>query len=159
MFESIMNDVSKLDNETFGVLCKFVKDKPLKNLSINHDKRFNYIIEPIVSLKDVDYKIPYSQKAKIYGLVGTFLDSEIYAMEDVDNSDKVHHPNHYQSASGLEVIEVIQTFDLDFELGNVVKYVLRRDKKGTEIEDLKKAIQYLEFEILKVEQRNELNER
>ena len=61
----------------------------------------------------------------------------------------VNHPPYYQSASGLEVIEVIEAFDLGHCLGNAVKYTLRHGKKGArrtfdrEVEDIGKAIWYL----------------
>lgn len=51
----------------------------------------------------------------------------------------------------MEVRQVIDAFDLGFNLGNVIKYTLRAGKKNNAIEDLKKAIQYLEFEISKIE--------
>ena len=59
----------------------------------------------------------------------------------------VNHPSHYQSKSGIEVIDVIEAFDLGFNLGNVVKYILRCGKKDSDIQELKKAKWYLEREI------------
>ena len=40
---------------------------------------------------------------------------------------------------------------LNFNLGNAVKYVSRAGRKGDKIEDLRKAIQYIEFEIEELE--------
>ena len=57
----------------------------------------------------------------------------------------VNHPSHYQG-SCLEAIDVIEDFDLNFHLGNAVKYILRAGKKGNKEEDLRKAIWYLERE-------------
>jgi hypothetical protein len=62
-------------------------------------------------------------------------------------ADAVNHPPHYQSAAGIEAIDVIEAFDLGFCLGNTVKYVLRAGKKGDALEDLKKAAWYLAREI------------
>lgn len=62
-------------------------------------------------------------------------------------AENVHHPAHYQTASGLEAITVIEAFGLGFNLGNAVKYVLRAGKKGPRLEDLKKAAWYLQREI------------
>lgn len=61
------------------------------------------------------------------------------------NEDVVNHPSHY-TYGGIEVIDVIEAFNLDFHRGNVVKYVLRAGKKDPlkEIEDLEKAKWYLE---------------
>jgi hypothetical protein len=65
--------------------------------------------------------------------------------------DSVEHPQHYHSKSGIEVIDVIEAFELNFRLGNAVKYILRSGKKKTSPgpEDLKKAIWYLNREIEK----------
>lgn len=64
------------------------------------------------------------------------------------SKEMVDHPSHYQTSSGMEVIDVIEAFNLGFCLGNVVKYVLRCGKKtDDEIQELKKAKWYLEREI------------
>lgn len=64
--------------------------------------------------------------------------------------ETVNHPPHYK-AGGLEAIDVIEAFKLNFRLGNVVKYILRADLKGSSLEDLKKAEWYLKREIAKRE--------
>ena len=63
-------------------------------------------------------------------------------------NEAVDHPKHY-SKGGIEAIDVIESFDLNFRLGNVVKYILRAGRKGDRIEDLKKAMWYLNREIEK----------
>ena len=64
-------------------------------------------------------------------------------------SDNVNSPSHYRSDSGIEVIDAIEAWNLDFCKGNVVKYVARAGLKdpSKEIEDLEKAKWYLEREI------------
>lgn len=57
-------------------------------------------------------------------------------------NEKVNHPSHYQG-NGLEVIDVIEAFALNFNLGNAIKYILRAGKKENMSEDLNKAIWYL----------------
>lgn len=47
----------------------------------------------------------------------------------------------------MEAIDVIREFDLGFVLGNAVKYILRCDKKGNRLQDLKKAEWYLKLAI------------
>ena len=59
----------------------------------------------------------------------------------------VNHPKHYQSKSGIEVIDVIEAFDLGFNLGNVIKYICRCGKKDLDVQELEKAKWYLEREI------------
>ena len=63
------------------------------------------------------------------------------------SKEAVNHPAHYQTNNGMEVIDVVEAFQLDFNLGNVVKYVLRCGKKDSDIQDLKKAKWYLDREI------------
>lgn len=62
-------------------------------------------------------------------------------------SDPVNNPAHYQTKNGLETIDVIEAFELNFHLGNAVKYILRAGKKGNRTEDLRKAVWYLQREI------------
>ena len=60
--------------------------------------------------------------------------------------DSVKSPSHYNShPSGVECIDITQ--HLNFCLGNAIKYIWRCDDKSKPVEDLKKAIKYLEFEI------------
>lgn len=62
--------------------------------------------------------------------------------------DQVNHPEHYtEHPSGIECIQV--TEHMGFNLGNAVKYIWRCDLKLDAIEDLKKAVWYIEREISK----------
>lgn len=61
-------------------------------------------------------------------------------------SDAVNHPKHYTSGT-IEVIDAIEDWNLDFHLGNVVKYVARSAHKGKQLEDLRKASWYLQRKI------------
>lgn len=62
------------------------------------------------------------------------------------NKEMVNHPKHYQG-NGLEAIDVIEAFNLNFNLGNAVKYILRCGKKDNDLQELNKAIWYLEREL------------
>ena len=67
----------------------------------------------------------------------------------MDREDQgVNNPPHY-SSNGVEAIDVIEAFDLNFHLGNVVKYVLRADRKGAPMTDLRKGLWYLSQEIMR----------
>lgn len=70
------------------------------------------------------------------------------------SNDKIN-PDHYFTSSGAEVIDI--TEDLNFCLGNVVKYCCRAGKKHgeTKLEDLNKALWYLEREITREEQNEQ----
>jgi hypothetical protein len=57
----------------------------------------------------------------------------------------VNHPNHYGGEDNpYEAIKVIEAHNLDFCMGNALKYLLRADHKGTPELDLDKAIWYLQ---------------
>jgi hypothetical protein len=72
----------------------------------------------------------------------------------MENKEHVNHPEHYGGAGNLyEAIKVIDAWDLGFCLGNTVKYISRAGKKDPkkELEDLKKALWYLNHHIEKLE--------
>lgn len=56
----------------------------------------------------------------------------------------VNHPTHYGGENNpYEAIKVIEAWDLNFNLGNVIKYISRAGKKNSTVEDLEKASWYL----------------
>jgi hypothetical protein len=66
------------------------------------------------------------------------------------NKEMVNHPSHYGGVDNpYEAIKVIEAWDLDFHLGNTVKYISRAGKKqqDKELEDLLKAKWYLDRKI------------
>lgn len=71
--------------------------------------------------------------------------------------DPIHHPSHYTEGRKYEPRKVIADWGLNFNLGNAVKYIARAGRKGSKIEDLKKAVQYLEFEIEDLENKEDQN--
>lgn len=71
-------------------------------------------------------------------------------------TDNVNHPAHYGGEDNpYEAIKVIEEWGLGFCLGNAVKYISRAGKKdpAKEIEDLEKAVWYLQREIEKLKER------
>lgn len=67
-------------------------------------------------------------------------------------NDPVNHPEHYTS-TGIEVIDIIESFALPYHLGNTIKYILRAGKKDPNkvIEDLQKARWYLDRYITRLQ--------
>lgn len=59
--------------------------------------------------------------------------------------ETVDHPAHYLGERNIETIDVIEDWDLDFSLGNALKYISRAGRKNPKktIEDLKKSIWYI----------------
>lgn len=64
--------------------------------------------------------------------------------------DPVNHPPHYTDhPSGIECIRV--TEHLNFCIGNAVKYLWRAGRKGDPVQDLRKAVWYIEREISRLQ--------
>jgi hypothetical protein len=66
------------------------------------------------------------------------------------SGEMVNNPLHYGGADNpYEAIKVIEAWELDFHLGNTVKYISRAGIKNPEkeLEDLKKAAWYLQRKI------------
>ena len=61
-------------------------------------------------------------------------------------NDAVNHPPHYTRGK-IEVADFIADQQLNFDKGNAVKYICRAGFKNNEIEDLEKAIWYLNHEL------------
>ncbi len=82
-------------------------------------------------------------------------------IKTLTEKEQINHPSHYGGANNpYEARKVIKAWGLNFNIGNVAKYISRAGKKDLKgdvlkstIEDLGKAKQYLEFEI------EELNEQ
>lgn len=66
-------------------------------------------------------------------------------------ADVINHPDHYTDGK-IEVIDFIEDKQLNFNRGNVIKYVSRAGKKSPEkeIEDLEKALWYIKREIRRI---------
>ena len=74
-----------------------------------------------------------------------------------DEPDIIARPAHYIDGRKYEPRKVIRDWDLNFNLGNAVKYISRAGRKGAALEDLRKAKQYLEFEIEELEHEIQSN--
>lgn len=71
--------------------------------------------------------------------------------EPVSYYDPVECPSHYIEGRAYEPINVIEDWKLDFCLGNAVKYISRAGRKNDEVEDLKKALWYIQRRIMQLE--------
>lgn len=78
--------------------------------------------------------VPVEDYAKLHG--------EVVGVAD----DPVNNPPHYK-VGGIETIDFIEAKKLNYNIGNVVKYLTRADHKGNKLEDLRKAQWYLTREI------------
>lgn len=63
--------------------------------------------------------------------------------------EAVNHPTHYNK--GIEAIDIIESWELNFSLGNAIKYILRAPYKSNALEDLEKSVWYINREIERIE--------
>ena len=92
------------------------------------------------------------------------LNSAKFTANHLKEGDAVNHPPHYNDGK-IEVIDYINDKKMNFNRGNVIKYVSRAGKKASkglddlakEIQDLEKAAFYLNDEIKRL--KKELEER
>ena len=68
---------------------------------------------------------------------------QLEGLEGIARREAVNSPPHYNQGN-IEVIDAIEDWGLDFNAGNVVKYVARHRHKAEALEDLKKARWYLD---------------
>ena len=70
---------------------------------------------------------------------------------EIEEKEMEDHPSHYNQ--GIETIEYIESWSMNFNTGNVIKYVTRAGYKNNQLEDLKKAMWYLQREIDRIENK------
>ena len=82
--------------------------------------------------------------------IGSLIHAEGCRQTGYSNEgDCVNHPSHYTTGR-IEVIDFIEDQQLGFHEGNVVKYVARARHKGNELQDLEKALWYLQRRVLQL---------
>ena len=64
-----------------------------------------------------------------------------------DDFDPIEKPSHYNEGRKYETIEVIEDWNLGYHLSNALKYLSRYNRKGDGIQDLKKAVWYINRKI------------
>lgn len=71
-------------------------------------------------------------------------------------AESVNHPSHYGGDTTYECIKVIEAWEMDFCLGNALKYICRAGRKGSSstLEDLQKAQWYIERKLKQLENSN-----
>ena len=97
-----------------------------------------------------------------------FKNEILYAKSKFDETYLLHEllkifrnkqmtPLHYNSGHDYDLIDVGQHYQLNFYRFNVLKYICRAGKKQNELQDLEKAVDYLQREI-KMIRENQLKE-
>jgi hypothetical protein len=71
-------------------------------------------------------------------------------MNQEQNKDLVNQPPHYKGhPTGIECITITEHFN--FNRGNAIKYIWRAGEKDCELQDLRKAVWYINREIKRIE--------
>lgn len=147
---------------------KFIKEKSLGGHTfhkgkvvyavIHKDLEFNKVwcdlpfLRVHLTFEEMDCWVECTQDGAEYPLNKLGGDESLVVTEkqQLEINDPINHPSHYTShPSGVECITI--TRHMNFNLGNVIKYVWRAGLKNDELEDLKKARFYLDDEIKKRE--------
>ena len=132
------------------------------NFKDNVGRRFELLMDSGEFFEGIVRGVEYPHAINESGTYWSFLITNDIAGIPKDNfrwiepplttASEVSHPSYYGGEDNVyEAIKVIQAHDLNFCLGNAIKYVLRAGKKesDTKKKDLQKAIEYLQFEIEK----------
>lgn len=75
----------------------------------------------------------------------------------IDNSkmyNAIHKQSHYTSGRKYEPKDVIRDWGLNFNLGSAVKYISRAGRKDDTVQDLMKAVEFINFEIEAIREEN-----
>lgn len=113
----------------------------------------NYIMndERIAYFKGSIYKIKEIKSNNLFNMPSELFDHEMQFDDDFFEHFKLKKNNmkplHYSNENNYDVIDFVKDNNLNFNEGNVIKYVTRCRKKGTHLKDLEKALDYIQREI------------
>lgn len=136
------------------------RDKLYEDLSDEEKAKVDKIVNEMMG---EDRRKEKMSRTVYYDTNGNEIDAEdcindapTYPQEqlaDIERHEAVNHPSYYKRG-GIEAIDAIEAWNLDFCLGTTVKYISRCGKKSDKVvEDLKKAAWYLNREIERMEHR------
>lgn len=132
-----------------GDFVRIIDIAPLRDVpALVLDKSYEAIRGGIFRITDISgnrYEI-----ASCYWVDEGWIECKIGEDFDGNASDNVSHPSHY-CYSEYEPKDVIRAWGLNFNLGSSVKYIARAGRKDDILQDLRKAKQFLEFEIEAIE--------
>ena len=141
-----MKDLDICDVEEFLIYAKDRMLREIKNGILEKDFNNDFVIDPLTSSQN-DY---YSKQLKKIDQMLDICNKQIRENYDNKNKEMINHPQHYNMGK-FEAIDVIEDWQLNFNLGNTVKYISRAGHKDDIIQDLKKSLWYLDREIKRLE--------
>ena len=141
-----MKDLNIYDVEEFLTYAKDRMLREIKNGILEKDFNNDFVIDPLTSSQNEFYN---NQLKKIDQMLD-ICNKQIRENDNNKNKEMINHPQHYNQGK-FEAIDVIEDWKLNFNLGNTVKYISRAGHKDDIIQDLKKALWYLDREIKRLE--------
>jgi hypothetical protein len=129
------------------ILRMLKSGKPIKEIAKATKSSEAYVYYVRWTDKNGKNKVKVKAKKKPSKIVKTVRVTKTELTALLPKPDPINSPPHYK-AGGFETIDFIEAKDLNYRLGNVVKYVSRAGKKDSDpLVDLKKARWYLDREI------------
>lgn len=127
--------------------CPFRQSSTIGNFYIcTHPQYFNADSYPLCACVGLEH-------CDIYGRDAMLVQNDLMSPETSKENDIIAHPAHYTEGREYEPKDVIYDWGLDFNLGSAVKYISRAGRKDDIVQDLKKAIQFIQFEIDAIEKK------
>lgn len=99
---------------------------------------------------EYDYSELLTQIDSLANVLKDSFKPTVYKDNEINEKEMINHPQHYNMGK-FEAIDVIEDWQLNFNLGNTVKYISRAGHKDDIIQDLKKSLWYLDREIKRLE--------
>jgi len=159
-YTNCFNNMPELPEITYSDFIASLEDKPIhfeQQPEIDYKKSVKNIYPDAVLDVDSDrdgcnsYRVLFKDKDTPFFPSSNQAWKSAYQMlpptpNHTEQPDMVNHPPHY-NVDGYEVIDIIKAFGLNFPMGSALKYLLRAERKGKKIEDLKKAIWCIQYEV------------
>ena len=121
----------------------------LKKLDLMFENNDDLKIEAINEAVEKNWNNIYDKRVKDFS---RFENKETKLMFEIEEKEMVNHPSHYNMGK-YEAIDVIEDWNLNFNLGNAVKYISRAGHKDDIVQDLKKSLWYIEREIQRLKNK------
>lgn len=141
-----MKDLNIYDVEEFLTYAKDRMLREIKNGILEKNFNNDFVISPLTISQNEFYN---NQLKKIDQMLD-ICNKQVRENDYIKNKEMINHPQHYNMGK-FEAIDVIEDWQLNFNLGNTVKYISRAGHKDDIIQDLKKALWYLDREIKRLE--------
>ena len=142
---------------------RYLKANPdiaLKDVAAHFDTTYQvvYMVRKNMKEDKPDARLPKLKPTKEYSyawidtnqLDESAKDALVAQLAPIEQ-DMVNHPAHYKTG-GIETIDFIEAKELNYNMGNAVKYISRADHKSDKKQDLEKAVWYLNRELNKTKE-------